>query len=492
MMREISAGRTGRAMVVSALLCAFLTGSAWASNEDAVGARGVAGPLPIPVFLPWPNGGTAPVTLTFDPLWSYLPVNTTPGETYLYQAVWNFGDGSALDLVPPEPTNNMADVLINVTHPYKTAIPTPVNVTLTLLVFVQNDATTVVQPGPTAFTTWPVQIPNENYPPLPVMNNLSAAPNGTLPYTLTVDLSTTYDPDGYVTWAAIDWGDGTAQLVATAPTEIPPGPPSNPPPLSPVVNQVGVLPAVPPLQATHTYTAPGTYNVVFSVIDNGRIPFLQAIPVYSNESDPQGALAAIMAFQASLVTQNGLAPFGVWATNKVVNPGFSLTPQVLDPRFNPILSQVSLLVDVPISLTVNNGNFRVAFLKTLPNSFVVSGTISTPTVSLLNANIALTLGSGANALTLPAFKTSAKGKYNAQGVSFVFNEQTHAFMLKLSNAALQKALGLANATTANGSVNVPLTLTVNGVPLMSTLQFVYNSLAGHSGVGKMGHSLHNN
>ena len=71
---------------------------------------------------------------------------------------------------------------------------------------------TIQQPGTQATSQSTVKIVDANEPPVAVLTNIGSSPtvNGV---PLTVTASNSYDPDGYIIYAVIDWGDGVAQLV---------------------------------------------------------------------------------------------------------------------------------------------------------------------------------------------------------------------------------------------------------------------------------------
>ena len=104
----------------------------------------------------------------------------------------------------------------------------------------------------------------------------------------------------------------------------------------------------------------------------------------------------------------------------------------------------------------------------------------------------MTIGAGATALKLPLFKTDARGRYRDQGLGlkFDFDGRKRLLRLTLQRAALASALNAASATVVNGSVDVPISIVVNGsTPLTTVVRYVYNADAGDKGIGKKGISF---
>ncbi|MFH0940130.1 MAG: hypothetical protein V1899_12750 [Planctomycetota bacterium] len=407
-------------------LCACLIFSGYAQAGD----NGV--PVPIPRFTTIPSGGTAPVTVNFDPLTSYLPVSVVPNQIYLYQARWNFGDGTPDVYVPPAPSSDQNLVLAPQSHIYTGEGLFVVRLTLTI--FIGADYI-----GPNAFTEMLVLVANINYPPVAAIQNTGSVTMGIAPFMLTVTPSFAQDQDGYIVWVAIDWGDGSAQLI--------PNPPS--------------LPTTPIL---HQYAIPGIYKVTMSVIDNGRIPFGTIIPNTPAPNDPQAALAYYIGFQQILA---------------------------LAAQFNPILQQDFIMVQVFGSMTALKGQFKLDFVKTNSDALTLELKSNLPVDNVVGATISITLGSGANALKLPDFKTNNRGQFkNHTGFRFSFNRKNQHIQLKVSKTLLTGALNIANATMANGNTDVPVTITIGSNTLSTTVRFAYQSEAGGKAIGKIGHSVH--
>ena len=412
------------------------------AGTDA-GGLGGHGQQPIPCFEQSQGGGTAPVSVTFDPSCSYLPVSLNAAQTYLYQATWDFGDGTVLAVPPSGPTADPTQALSVILHGYNA--PSIYTVSLTLNISVLNVGALTGVPGQTATVTSQVHVATVNFPPTPVINIASSPADGTLPYTLVIDPSGSFDEDGFIMWAAIDWGDGTSQLI------------------TPSAPGLAALPG--PLGTTlqHTYTQPGVYNVKLSVIDNGRVPLGSSGPIPAPTStDPNLVLANLVGY---------------------ANAAF---PQ-FSKLFNPALKQAFLTVSIPGSMVVTKGQFKVNFTSQGSDAFNVMFNSNSTVDSIADAGVVLTLGSGPKALTLPVFHTDARGHFSnqAQGLAFDYNAKKKTVQLKITHAALAAALGLINANVVNGNVDVPVFFTINGsTPLAATVRFVYNSKQGRSGVGK--------
>jgi hypothetical protein len=303
-----------------------------------------------------------------------------------------------------------------------------------------------------------VRLANTNFPPLPRLQNTGSDATGLLPYTALVTVSSSSDADGYIIWAAIDWGDGSAQAITPTP------------------------PHVPSQTLTHNYTAPGLYKVTLSVIDSGRIPLTQALAPVPPPNDPQAALVAIKAFQAAIP----LATFPIQYSDVTVNP--AATMNLLDVRFDPILRQDFLFIQVPGSLTAVASNFVVDFAQANKDKIAVLLKSMIGFDNLAGATVSISIGSGATALTLPTFVTKSNGSYKATGFRFSFDKRKQLVRLNLNRAALAAALGRTSQTIANGNADVPFVISINGTPLATTIRYAYKSEAGAKGLGTGGHS----
>src|SRR5205823_5903367 len=123
-----------------------------------------------------------------------------------------FGDGSAVVTVGPDVA---ANVLIPVTHTFPDVFSQVFTVTLRIDVTVIANNTT--SPGPTASTTGQVHAAQVNFAPKASLTPISSPATGQLPYQFIVDAAGSFDEDGFIIWAAIDWGDGSTQLLSQLP-----------------------------------------------------------------------------------------------------------------------------------------------------------------------------------------------------------------------------------------------------------------------------------
>jgi len=448
---------TGKAATLGGGGTVGTSGPVFAQTAPCPGGGAIGGPnpstaiagqgnLPIPCFTQDVGGGTGPVTVTFNPACTYLPV-APANKIYLYQAVWDFGDGTAGLLVPATPNIDPTRALASVSKSY--CGDTVFTVTLRIDITVRDVATNALSDGPSSFTQGEVHIANTNFPPTAVVEQLSSPATGTLPYQLIVTPSASKDSDGFIIWAAIDWGDGSRELI----TPLPPN-----------------IPAVP---LTHSYTAPGIYRVTVSVIDNGRIPGGASLASVPSPNDPLSALAAIINFQRSIT---------------------SLPVAFQDPKFNPQLSQDSILVQVPGNLYVIKGGFTLDFKKANNDKFDVQMHSNLFADSISNVTVNLTIGRGTTPLVLPPFKTDIHGRFRDRttGFQFDFNAKKQVVRIRFMHAKLAAALNVTTATVVNGNVDVPIKILINNtLPLNTTGRFVYNADAGVKGVGKNGLSFPN-
>jgi hypothetical protein len=361
----------------------------------------------------------------------------------------------------------------------------------------------VIQPGTQATAQSTVTIQDANRAPVAVLTNIGSAPtvNGV---PLTVTASASNDPDGYIIYAAIDWGDGVTQLVKQ---------PSGPSlPLAANVAAPAFIPLLPnpimtpnttgfdlqgiPIQ--HVYSAPGTYNVTLTVIDNGRLipnntvvinptppptnvpqplPFpLLAVP---DPSDPNAALAAIVKFHQDKTTYG--------------------TEALPNHRFDPQIAQAFLTVTVPGNLNTASSQFAVDFKKTNNDSLALTLnlTAASPLDTLSASTVSFTVGT-ANGLGAPAqfnFTTDARGRFNSSNVKFSFDPRKQIIKITVSKSALHDnvaggALNLKDQTVPNGSVDAKFTLVVNGgAPIVVFVRYQYKAKAGGKGNGRNGHAI---
>lgn len=428
-----------------ALVCAL-------GAQAQVGGRG---PDPIPAFtissFVYPNNLST--TVTFDPALSYLP-SPPPDQSYQYTLIWDFGDGSALVTVGPA-TSGAA--LLTQTHSYPTftpvVSPAPPIISQTFTVTLRIDVTVINQnnvssPGPSAKTMGQVRTAQVDYPPTWSLTNNSSPATGQLPYQLNVDCSASFDEDGYVIWAAINWGDGSSDLLATLP-------PSN----------VAIT-------SLHSYTAPGEYTVTLSLIDNGRMNTGTLLDPTPPASDPVAALETIRQRQQKLIDTG------------VMDASFNF------PKYLPILRQDFLQVQVPGNLMVVKGKFALDFSSTGNDSFDCTFYLNGSVNSVSNAQVSVFLGSGAGAQILTQFTTDLKGNYfnSAQKLKFSIQPKKHYMRFQIGSAMLQTAFQISSATVVNGFADIPVKVVITSgattSALASTLRFVYNAKAGVKGIGK--------
>ena len=400
---------------------------------------GGAGALPIACFTQSIGGGSSPVTITFDPSCTYLPISPIATQTYRYQAIWDFGDGSDPLLVPGAPSATASTALAPVTHAFSGAQTYVITLTMSVLVV---DTTGVQFSGPSTFTTGAVRVAQVNYPPTPILANTGSEADGLLPFTLTVNVNNSFDEDGYILWGAMDWGDGTYSQISPLP------------------------PLIPSVAMSHSYVVPGVYKVTLSVIDNGRLAPGTVMPSVPSSNNSAAALAAIRQFHATTVTAG------------------------LSTVFDPILKQDFIIVQVPGNATTLKGQFKVDFGR--PNNDTLDLLLRSNEIleSISNLSIALTLGSGTSALTLPVFQTNARGQfYDSAGFACSLSDRKQSIRLKFSHAILSAVLKVTDSTVVNGNVDVPVKMVINGSETISTtVRFSYNSVAGGKGLGKNGRS----
>lgn len=407
-------------------------------GQNASTAVPLQGVLPIPCFTQDVGGGTGPISITFNPACSYLPAPPST-KAYLYQAVWDFGDGAPALLVPATPNVDPMRALASVSKNF--CGDQFFTVTLRIDITIRDLASGVVADGPSAFTQGEVHIANTNFPPTPAIEQLSSPATGVLPYELAVTGSKSLDGDGFIIWAAIDWGDGTRELITPLPPNIP----------------------IAPLK--HVYTVPGIYRVAISVIDNGRIPSGVTLPNVPSPNDPRAALASIIQFQQSITT---------------------LPVALQDPKFYPILTQDFILVQVPGNVYVLKGGFKLDFKKANSDKFDVQMHSNLFAESISSALVSLSIGRGTGALNLPQFKTDIRGRFRdkAIGLAFEFNAKRQTVRIRLDHAKLAAAFGLTTGTVVNGNVDVPVRIVINNsLVLATTGRFVYNAQAGVKGTG---------
>src|ERR1043165_2732242 len=425
--------RRGR-FVYAALALSFAALFAYASAQAQVGG---AGGDPQASFPQDVGGGTGP-TGNIDPPPDYLPAPPA-GQTYQYTLILDFGDTSVQTVGP----DTAANVIISGVHTYAHVFNTVYTVTLRIdVTIITNNVTSV---GPSAITTGQVHAAQVNFPPTWSMTPISSPATGQLPYQFIVDVAGSYDTDGYIIWAAIDWGDGSTELLSKLP------------------------PSKVALPYFHSYSAQGTYTVTLSLIDNGRMDFGTPLDPTPPANDPANALKIIQTLQQTLL-DNG-----------------TLDPQFNDPKYKPILRQDYLQVQVPGNLQVLKGQVLLSFASQNGDSFDSTFVLNTPVAAVANAKVSVFLG---NALILKEFTTDLKGNFfdQAQGFSFTINARRHLLRFKVKNTLLAPALSVANATVVNGFLDVPLRIVIAGSGgtsmLGSKLRFVYNAQAGKTGIGK--------
>lgn len=375
------------------------------------------------------------IRVRFDPSSTYAP--TAPaGTTYLYQATWEFSDGTPVFLVPAAPTATVANALrmIEATFVYTNTpgvaaeeftIRFRLNITATA-----NGNTTA---GPSGFADSVIRFAPTNDFPNADLVQLSSPATGLLPYTLTVTPSATMDGDGYIIWASIDWGDGTAERITAQ------------------------LPTNPAVGISHTYTQPGVYRVLLTAIDNGRLPFPSADPAgLPPANDPIGVYQAFLATQGANIDQQSR------------------------------LSQDYLFVSIPGSMTTIKSDFQLDFARTNNDSFRGDFKPNIILETIASTDVTLTVGT----LALPAFKTDARGRFKGLGSKFDFNVKKQRLKLQISKRALAAAFGQINTSIVNGNVDIPVVLIVAGTasPLATTVRYVYNSQKDKRGQGREGQS----
>ncbi len=353
----------------------------------------------------------------------------------------------------------------------------------------------VVTPGNSAFSTGSVQISNANQPPKPSIQNIGSSPtaNGV---PLTITASNSFDPDGYILWAAIDWGDGISELVRQ---------PAAPAPAANVVQPLFVPllpnPIVPPpngfnlpgIPTSHLYSAPGTYKVTLTVIDNGRLITNPTTPV-PNPNPPPANLSTPLPYPLPAVP-NSNDPFGALTSIKAFYQQFTGYGTEPDPnhRFDPQLAQDFFFVQVSGSLTAAASQFTVSFAK--QNADKLSATVqltSDTAVDTFNS-VPITIAIGTKtgtSVALPTFTTDSKGRFRSSQISFSFDPRKRIIKLGLKASSLKTALGLINQTIDNGSVDAKLTVTVGAnAPIVTFVRYQYKAQSGVKGTGKNGHAI---
>ncbi|MEI6232099.1 MAG: hypothetical protein WCT04_03550 [Planctomycetota bacterium] len=437
-------------------------------GTDALAQVGGRGPDPIPAFTQDTGGGGGEGVqpdVNFDPSTSYLP-SPPVGQTYQYTAIWDFGDGTPLLTVGPTDAVTALDIVNHVFPVPPTSAfvdrNTPagglytITLKINVTVFNQNN---VASPGPSAMTTGKVRSASVNYGPTWSLVNNSSPSTGTLPYQINVDCSKSYDEDGYVIWAAIDWGDGSSDLLTTLP------------------------PSTAAIASLHNYTSPGTYNITLSLIDNGRMDVDTVLDPTPAANDPAAALTAIKALQQKLIDTNVL--FGALDPNT----GISIFNAA---KYAPILRQEFLQVQVLGNLTVVKGSFVLDFTTPGQDSFDATFLLNSAVSSVATAQVKIFFGDPnlPGSLVLQQFTTDLKGNYfnKAQGLKFSIAPRQHYMRFQIKTGALQVPFNITNVTVHNGFVDIPMTIQITGngstTALSSRLRFVYNATAGASGKGK--------
>lgn len=435
-----------------ALACAAMLSipSVYAANAAVVGAVPTVTPggkgsdvLPIVTqqIISYPTATS--VRVRFDPSTTYVP--TAPaGQTYLFQAAWTFEDVDGADdstfLVPAgAPVADPAQALRQIEATFNfigdTLVPAKpsslFNVTFRLNITLASGG-----PGPSGFVQTSVTVSPANDFPEANIVQLNSPATGLLPYTVSVSISASKDKDGFVTWAGIDWGDGTADRITQA------------------------LPADPAIPIFHTYTQPGVYRVTLSVIDNGR----QALPI----ADPAGlpgpgdVIGVMLAYTAA---------------------------QGADTSTHSRLDQDMLFVQVPGSMTTIKSDFQLDFVRTNNDRFKAEFQPNIILESIGSTDVTLTVGG----LSYPTFKTDGRGKFRGQGITFDFNVRKKRLKVTISKRALAAAFGQTNTSIVNGNVDIPVNIVVAGTtsPLATTIRYAYNSQKDKKGQGKEGVSFPN-
>ncbi|MGD0091083.1 MAG: chitobiase/beta-hexosaminidase C-terminal domain-containing protein [Planctomycetota bacterium] len=419
------------------------------------GQVGGYGPDPVPVFVQNVGGGTPPVIVTFDPSQTYLPVSDNPNQVYEYEAIWNFGDG--VSGAVGQGGTTAAGVLAQASHQYTAAAPigTTYTVTFQINVIIFNLTLAPSDPdyavkGPSAFTTGQVLIATANFPPAPHLEVLSSPATGDLPYYLQVTASTSFDVDGFIAWAGMDWGDGSFENIPA--NQLPPN--------------------IPNVIMSHPYVAPGIYRVVLSVIDNGRMAKTD-LPAAPDASNPDAALQTYV---------------------KASNLAAIATPSLLNTSTNPQLKKDFVLVQVPGNMVVTKGQFGVSFTRSGADTLDILLRPNLFPDSIANASVQFLLGAGSAPLTFPPFFTDNRGRFqdSAQGFLFSFDVRKRQLHVTLSHSTLSAALLPANwinSTEVNAAVDVPLRIVINkSLTLGATVRFTYNAKANGKGTGRNGHS----
>jgi hypothetical protein len=277
--------------------------------------------------------------------------------------------------------------------------------------------------------------PTNDFPAANIVQ-LNSPATGLLPYTVSVSISASKDADGFVAWAGIDWGDGSATRITQA------------------------LPADPAIPIAHTYTQPGVYRVTLSVIDNGRQAFPVADPV--GLPGPGDVIGVMLAFTGA---------------------------QGIDTSVHSRLDQDMLLVQVPGSMTTVKSDFQLDFVEANKDRFRAEFQPNIILESIGSTDVTLTVGT----LTYPTFKTDGRGKFRGQGIIFDFNVRKKRLKISINKRALASVFGQTNTSIVNGNVDIPVNIVVAGTasPLATTIRYAYNSQKDAKGKGTDGVSFPN-
>jgi hypothetical protein len=283
----------------------------------------------------------------------------------------------------------------------------------------------------------------------------SATPNiGLAPHTVTIDPSEAWDEDGYFIWGAIDWGDGSSELIPILP------------------------PYKPARTYSHTYFLPGVYKITISGIDNGRIPvpavlnpFIAAgtVPALPTPDcwDPAAALKAYTDYQENFLRPNGI----------VVTPALPLTEKQQAPR----LRQDFIFISVLGNASLTKGSFGLDFnragndavsIQFIPNTLPAGSALS-------SSPMTLTIGT-----VVFSFTTDHRARYRDSNLRFDYNakKKTIRFQAKRQDLAttwLPLYSIPSGMDVAAGNADIPFVLKFKtGETISGVIRFSYSVRAG--------------